>query len=89
MSRPGRPIHRRDLLPLAGAEGSGHHARRTSFLPEADPDEYLAFGLCAGVGYHPARKSDLLGVGLNWSRPSAVRDWMISILPKYTTAGRR
>ena len=26
--------------------------------------------ISAGVGYHPARESDVLGVGLNWSRLS-------------------
>jgi len=26
--------------------------------------------ISAGVGYRPTRKSDILGVGLNWSRPS-------------------
>jgi len=26
--------------------------------------------ISAGIGYHPGKKSDILGVGLNWSRPS-------------------
>ena len=26
--------------------------------------------ISAGIGYHTRKKSDVLGVGLNWSRPS-------------------